>query len=219
MKKNPIYSEPAMIAVLCLPFVYLLLIWNQLPATIPGHYGPTGQPDRYDSKELLLAAFGLGSVLMYSLRFLPHLDPKRNLLGSTFLKIRLLINLFWSAFLGWFWYVSLHGIEPDSLITTVLIGTNLLLAGIGNLMYTLKPSFFVGIRTPWTLSNDTVWRKTHHLAGWLWVTGGLAGAVLVWLLPIDAKMPVSLGVTGLLVLIPAVYSYWVYRKVATITTP
>lgn len=214
MKKNPIYSEPAMIALLCLPFVYLLLIWNQLPATIPGHYGPSGQPDRYDPKELLVAVFGIGSLLIYCLRYLPHLDPKRNLLGATFLKIRFLIILFWSALVGWFWYISLHGIAPGSLITTVLIGTNLLLAGMGNLMYTLKPSFFVGIRTPWTLSNDTVWRKTHHLAGWLWVAGGLLGAVLTWLLPMALRLPVSLSMAGILVLIPAVYSYVIHRKVA-----
>ncbi len=207
-----------MIAILCLPFAYLLFIWSELPASIPGHYGPGGRPDRYNAKEVLLAVLVGGSVLMYALRYLPHFDPKGNLLGANFVKIRWLIVAFWSAFVGWFWYISLHGTTPDSLLTTVLVGSNLLLAGIGNLMYTLKPSFFVGIRTPWTLSNDTVWRKTHHLAGWLLVAGGLMGAVLAWLLPTALKMPVSLSLITALVLIPVGYSYWVYRQQNSTTT-
>ena len=218
MKKNPIYSEPTMIALLCLPFVYMGLIWNQLPAAIPGHYGPGGHPDRYDSKIVLAVVWAVLSVLIYALRFLPHLDPKGNLFGANFIKIRFLLIAFWSVFVGWFWHISLHGMAPGSLITNVLIGANLLLAGIGNLMYTLKPSFFVGIRTPWTLSNDTVWRKTHHLAGWLWVAGGLAGAVLVWLLPTPAKLPVCMSVSWVLLLIPVGYSYWLYRKLEPSST-
>ena len=218
MKKNPIYSEATMITILCLPFVYLLFIWNELPAIIPGHYGPGGRPDRYDSKGLLTTVLGGCSLLMYAIRFLPHFDPKGNLLGANFIKIRWLIIVFWAAFVGWFWYISLHGTTPDSLLTTVLIGSNLLLAGMGNLMYTLKPSFFVGIRTPWTLSSDTVWRKTHHVAGWVWVTGGLVGAVLAWLLPVSLKTPVSLSVVGILTLIPVGYSYWLYRQQKSTST-
>lgn len=218
MKKNPIYSEATMIAMLCVPFAYLLFIWNKLPASIPGHYGPGGRPDRYDSKELLLAVLAGCSVLMYALRYLPHFDPKGNLFGSTFVKIRLLIVLFWSAFMCWFWYISLHGTTPDSMTGTLFIGVNLLLAGMGNLMYALKPSFFVGIRTPWTLSSDVVWRKTHHLAGLLWVVGGLLGAVLTWWLPTNLKMPVSLGLITVLGLVPVGYSYWVYRQLAATPT-
>lgn len=219
MKKNMIYSEPTMIALLCLPFIYLAFIWNQLPATIPGHYGSGGHPDRYDPKELLAALWAGLSVLIYALRYLPQFDPKGNLFGANFIKIRFLIVVFWSAFVGWFWYISLHGLAPDSLTGTVLVGINLLLVGMGNLMYTLKPSFFVGIRTPWTLSNDTVWRKTHHLAGWLWVAGGLAGAGLAWLLPTDLKLPVSMGLIAVIILIPIGYSYWIYRKLEASATP
>ncbi len=217
MKKNPIYSEATMITLLCLPYLYLALIWNVLPASIPAHYGPTGRPDRYDAKESTALILGIATLLMYGVRFLPHLDPKNNLLGSNFIKIRWLLIVFWSTFMGWFWYISLHGVAPDSMTGTVLIGVNLLLVGLGNLMYTLKPSFFVGIRTPWTLSSDIVWRRTHQLAGKLWVAGGLVGALVTWLLPATLKMPVSMTIIGVLVLIPAVYSYWLYRQAETAT--
>lgn len=212
MKRNPIYSELALIGVLCLPFIYLAFIWNQLPASIPAHYGANGRPDRYDTKETIALILGVTSVLMYLIRFLPRFDPKGNLLGSNFIKIRLLTASFWAVFVSWFWYISLHGVAPGSLVTNVLIGANLLMAGIGNLLYTLKPSFFVGIRTPWTLTNDTVWRKTHHLAGWLYVTGGLVGALLAWLLPMSVKVPVSVALLSVYSLFPVGYSYWIYRK-------
>src|SRR5205809_4076662 len=52
------------------------------------------------------------------------------------------------------------------------LGIGLLFVFLGNFLTRVEPNWFVGIRTPWTLSSDTVWRKTHRTGGWLMVLGG-----------------------------------------------
>jgi len=73
-----------------------------------------------------------------------------------------------------------------------------------------RKNFFVGIRTPWTLTSDVVWERTHRLAGWLFVLAGL-----VWIVGgLLHASPVVLVVAALAAgFIPAIYSYFLYRRV------
>jgi len=82
---------------------------------------------------------------------------------------------------------------------------------LGNVMGQVRHNYFVGIRTPWTLADEEVWRRTHRMGGRLFVLGGLAIAAggLVggpWLV---AAILTSLTVAGLG---PVVYSYWIWRQ-------
>jgi uncharacterized membrane protein len=81
---------------------------------------------------------------------------------------------------------------------------------IGNFMGKFRKNFFVGIRTPWTLTSDVVWERTHRFAGWLFV---LAGAV--WIVGGLLRASPAVLVVAVLVamLVPAVYSYFLYRRV------
>jgi uncharacterized membrane protein len=85
-----------------------------------------------------------------------------------------------------------------------------LLMVIGNFMGKFRKNFFVGIRTPWTLTSDVVWERTHRLAGWLFVLAGL-----VWIVGgLVHASPVVLVVAALAAgFVPAVYSYFLYRRV------
>jgi len=78
--------------------------------------------------------------------------------------IRLLITVFWSLLLVGLWYNAANGAQSDTFLSFLMAGVSLLIAGIGNLMYSIKPNYFVGIRTPWTLNSEFVWRKTHQHA-------------------------------------------------------
>ncbi|HTD42217.1 MAG TPA: SdpI family protein, partial [Mucilaginibacter sp.] len=88
----------------------------------------------------------------------------------------------------------------------------LLFAFIGNIMHSIKPNYFAGVRTPWTLEDDDTWRATHRLAGKLWFTGGIALTIAVLLLPVKAGMIVFMSMIAILVLIPVIYSYIYYKK-------
>jgi uncharacterized membrane protein len=88
----------------------------------------------------------------------------------------------------------------------------LLFAFLGNYINNIKPNYFAGIRLPWTLSDDENWRRTHHLAGKLWFSGGLLIAIISLLLPLRVVIPFFIAATVILVLIPAIYSYRFFKK-------
>jgi uncharacterized membrane protein len=94
-----------------------------------------------------------------------------------------------------------------SVIGITVVGVVLMV--LGNYMGKLRQNFFAGIRTPWTLASDAVWERTHRLAGWVFVLAGvvmvaaaLAGAMSGWLLAVIVAV----------LLIPVVYSYFVYQR-------
>ena len=88
----------------------------------------------------------------------------------------------------------------------------LLFAFLGNYFKTIKPNYFIGIRTPWTLENEEVWRKTHLLGGKMWFVGGLIMA-LTFVLPESLSLYVFLGITAIISVIPIVYSYLEFKKI------
>jgi uncharacterized membrane protein len=88
----------------------------------------------------------------------------------------------------------------------------LLFAFIGNIMLNIKPNYFAGIRTPWTLESEDNWCATHRLAGKLWFAGGILITILTLLIPSKAGFVVFMCCVGVLVLIPAIYSYLYFKK-------
>jgi len=87
----------------------------------------------------------------------------------------------------------------------------LLFAFLGNVMHSIKPNYFVGIRTPWTLENDETWRATHRLAGKLWFTGGIIIAVAMLVMHPPANVFAFFSITAILVLVPVIYSYRYFK--------
>ncbi|MCQ2355795.1 MAG: SdpI family protein, partial [Methanocorpusculum sp.] len=82
---------------------------------------------------------------------------------------------------------------------------------IGNYLPKSKQSYTVGIRLPWTLNSEENWNRTHHLAGYLWILGGVL-LLLCAFLPAVWSLPVLVILLILVVGIPFAYSYSLYRK-------
>jgi uncharacterized membrane protein len=216
MKPNSTFSEIVLILLLITPFIYLGIIWNQLPAEIAIHYDLLGKPDDWARKETAALLMGSMSVLLYLLlRFLPAIDPKKQLQSSNFQKIRLVITLTMAVITGWLWYMAGHQTHQKMLVSLLLALISLMLAGIGNYLTTIKPNWFVGIRTPWTLGNEVVWRKTHQMGGRLMVAGGLLSAVMAIVVPMPYTAGVVVGIMMITLLIPVVYSYIYFRQEKT----
>ena len=97
---------------------------------------------------------------------------------------------------------------PMSYIVPVIVG--LIFIIIGNYLQRVRSNYFMGIRTPWTLSNETVWKKTHRLSGKLFFIGGLLILVSAFL-PEEYKSIIS-GVQRSLRGVPYLYSYLAYKK-------
>ncbi len=194
-------------------FVLAAITWSRAPAQIPVHWGLSGQVDRYGGKVEGLLVPPLMALGIYLLLLVaPRIDPGRksySLFAASYTTIRLVIVTFLAGLYG-VTHLALRG-YPVDVSTLVPLGVGGLFVVLGNLMGKLRPNWFVGIRTPWTLSSKEAWVKTHRLGGWLFiVTGlGLMGSSLA-----HAPWASAACIGLLLVAIVGVYaySYWVWRN-------
>jgi len=194
----------AIIAGLLLTFIVSLAAYPLLPDTVVSHWNAAGVPDGSTGK---LAGIGLVPVIMVGLvallMFLPRIDPLRKNYAAfqdwydgfilAFVLFMLAVQcqiILWS--LGY--HISMNLVMP------ILIG--LLFLYTGFFLEKVEPNWFAGIRTPWTLSSPTVWKKTHLLGGKLFKLAGIiscAGALFsslaLWfiLVPVIAAALVSVA--------------------------
>ena len=106
------------------------------------------------------------------------------------------------------------GVEEPAIFQLLSVSVALMIVVLGNLMSTLRPNYFVGIRTPWTLEDESVWKSTHRLAGKLWVMVGLLLLPASIMLPWTAFSYVLLIGVALMVGYPVIYSFLAFIKLA-----
>jgi len=149
-------------------------VFPRLPATIPTHWNIAGDVDGYSSRAWGAWALPVLLVVLWGmLKWLPAIDPRGDnyarFMGA-FEGIIVLVMLF--VFGSQMVILASSLGQPVSVDRLAPIGIGLLLMGVGNLLPRAKPNWFVGIRTPWTLSSDRVWERTHRVGGYFLVAGG-----------------------------------------------
>jgi uncharacterized membrane protein len=191
-----------------------LLLWNRLPDQIASHWNINDQVDGYMPKfwgVFLLPLITLGMFVLFLA--VPSMDP----LKANIAQFREAFNLFivlMVAFMLYIYGLSLAwslGYTSFRMSGAMLPAIGLLFIFIGFMMRQAKRNFFIGIRTPWTLSSDTVWDETHRIGAVLFmVSGALAflgglfgGTTAFWMM----FAPI-IGSTLFLL----VYSYVHYRR-------
>ena len=213
IKKN--LSGFAALIIWLLPVLYLLKIYNTIPQTVPVHFGLDGIADRYGSKQELIWMFIILSAvtigIYFLIRNLPRIDPKKTAgySAATFKKLSLTLVVFLSALQLCIINAAVSGNFSMSKFMLPLLG--LLFAFLGNLMHSVKPNYFFGIRTPWALEDENTWRATHQLGGKLWVAGGIIITLITFILSPKAGFIFFICVTLLITLIPVVFSYRYYK--------
>jgi uncharacterized membrane protein len=213
-KKTTILNVMAWVIAL-LPLCFLAIRYDSIPERIAMHYDVEMQPDDIRLKSelwiitgVLAAVSILVSMLLQNIH---RFDPKRkNIPSSTFNKLGFGMVVFFSALSTVM--VATAGKDAFSLSRLLFPLIGLLFMFLGNYLPALKPNYFAGIRLPWTLSDDDNWRRTHFLAGKIWFWVGLAFAVITLFLPVKAIMPVFIGLVIIMILIPGVYSYRLFRE-------
>lgn len=216
MENRKWLGESLIVLIVVAPLIYLALVWNGLPEAIPMHWNIKGEVDGYGSKQELLWVFGGLQLFTYGfLLFLPKIAAKSNSLktmGSNFFKLRLITQLLLSAV---FVIMLLAATNAVNISTTVMIAALLALFMLffGNYMTTIRPNYFMGIRTPWTLENEKVWKKTHLLGGRLWVLGGILGLLSLFILPTDINFIVVIGLMVIPMIVASIYSFVLFKKI------
>ncbi len=200
-----------------IPIAYLFSIWEGLPEVMAIHFDLKGNPDKFGNKsELMTMTIILSamSILIYfALSNVYKIDPKKYAVENKerLKRMGFAIAVFLIAITCLIIYSTSKGTMKMT-IRYIFAGVGLLLCLIGNYMHTIKPNYFAGLRLPWTLNNEDNWRKTHLLAGKLWFIGGLVIAILCLLVPDTVAIVFFLIAAMVLILVPAIYSYRLYRK-------
>ncbi|WP_343526125.1 SdpI family protein [Sphingomonas sp.] len=198
--------------------VVAALALSRLPpgTTLPTHWNAAGQPDRFaTAAHALFMPVVLTVIVSAVMAALPRIEPlQRDMAGSA-----PLLRTAWAGMLALFIGVEAvvagpaFGWTPPG--NLLLIGLGLFLIAIGNTLPKSRPGFFVGIRTPWTISDTDNWIATHRFGAWMFAGAGL-GIVIVALLPIGDDSKTRLVLTALLgaSLVPIIFSYvhWRMRR-------
>jgi uncharacterized membrane protein len=189
-----------------------LVLWNQLPDPLPSHWNAAGEVDGYMSKfwgVWMMPLMTLGITLL--LAAVPAIDP----LKANIEKFRGLYNAFIIGFVAYMLYVYALTLAASlgyqfNMTYMLLPVVGLLFIGISFLLEKAKRNFFIGIRTPWTLSSDEVWEKTHKLGAQTFRIGGALVIVIAFL----GENGIWLLMVALLfaALVPVVYSYILWRR-------
>lgn len=202
------------LVIILIPMVMTILLYNQLPDQLAVHFGLNGEANGYQGKfTFLLTSFLFLIGISLLLKVIRYIDPKQksyDKFESTFDMFRLIFTIFLSVMYITLLFSNLGYAINIQMI--VLIGIGILFIFLGNYMSRIRLNYTMGIRTPWTLASEEVWRRTHRLAGPLWFIGGIIVIILAFL-PESLAFILMLIVTAIIALIPILYSYLLYKKI------
>ncbi|GMK47126.1 hypothetical protein PghCCS26_42560 [Paenibacillus glycanilyticus] len=194
-------------------FGIVFFVFNhQLPDVVGSHYNVKGEQDGTMAKSSMWLLYaGVGIVLPVFLSVVRNVDPRRQnyaRFSEYYTLMRWTISLFIH---GVFVLMMLQNLDYDlPFVNIVFGGLGIMWMIIGNRMGQLRSNFFMGIRTPWTITDENNWRSTHRLGGRLWFIAGilmLLGACLL-----SAKWLIAVLIVSMIlsVVIPYLYSYLLY---------
>ncbi len=218
MNKNYDYKQEMkkdwyLFLLILVMFLSGIALYSRLPDQIPIHWNIEGEVDDYASRfwGVFMPPFTNLLVLLI-FTFMPLLDPRKEnypKFSRSYRAIKAITVVFF-AVLHFLVLAFALGYELD-ISRIVVVGAALLFIVMGNYLPKVKHNYFVGVRVPWTLASEKVWKKTHRFAGKLFVISGIiiflsifvSEIIRFWLIMICAL------VTSLASM---VYSYLVYRQ-------
>ena len=200
------------IVLLLIPFVVSFIFYPKLPEKVATHWNAAGEPDGYSSR--FFEAFFLPFLLVFIdalLIFIPMIDPlKENIMKfkDYYYGFVIVFTLFMFVVHLWtlLWNVGIK--TSINFVIPVLMGC--LFYYLGVLLEKAKRNWFIGIRTPWTLSSDTVWDKTHKLGATIFKICSII-AIIGSFFPKHSDLFILIPILGASIFL-FVYSYLEYQK-------
>ncbi|QGX01066.1 DUF1648 domain-containing protein [Streptococcus ruminicola] len=196
--------------VIVLPALLGAFFWKALPEQIPTHFGIDGQADGYSSKLFTLVAFPILFVLfqIIALASLERVSVKVTVPAKMRKFYAWIVPT--SSFIvqGSIYANALGWVKNSPTLVTAFLGIIFII--LGNYLPKTHRNHTIGIRIPWTLSDDKKWYKTHRMAGKLWVIGGL---IILLESFIQVALPYVMGVViAIMIIAPMIYSFLLSRK-------
>lgn len=208
-KKSDIYN----VIIIACSILLTIIVYNKLPDLVPTHWNTMGEIDKYSPKAF--GAFMAPVIMIFTwsgMKFLPKIDPRKKNYEKFDKSYSVIVSILLTFFLVIHAVTLLaalgYGISIEKIIPLIV---GVLFIVIGNYLPKSKSNFFYGIKTPWTLSSEVSWRKTHRLGGKLFVVAGIVCILSSFLLKGNIKAVVFFIAIMIAAIVPIVASYF-YAK-------
>ena len=191
-----------------------VIVYPQLPEVAASHWDANGQVNGYMPRFWAAFLMSLMSIgLLFLLLAVPSIDP----LKANIAKFRNYYNVFVLVIIVFM--LIIHGItlvwnlgyNQFNIGNAIVPAVGLIFIFAGIMMAKAKRNFFIGIRTPWTLSNDTVWEETHKLGSKLFIGAGIVSFLSAFFG--EAGFWIMFIVMMIAAIIPIIYSYILWRNI------
>lgn len=192
-----------------------------LPDQIPAHYDYSGQVTRWGSKyeALILPAVTLlfGLFMLGMARFCARREENGHSNEKVCLVMGIVSMLLFDGMTGFFLYTAFGGVES---LSSVRIDINQLVCGllglsmvvVGNVMPKLRMNSLMGLRTGWSMKNETTWKKSQRFGGISFIIGGLAIILFCFWLKGTACFWTAMGILILLSVMDVWYTYRIAKQ-------
>ena len=188
-----------------LPIIIGIFLWNSLPDVMATHFGADNEGNGFSSKAF--AVIGI-PILLLAVEWIGALvtahDPRKQNISPKMFSIMLWIVPVISIVATATMYSYNLGYKMNITFFAELV-MGLAFVVLGNYLPKARQNYTIGIKTPWTLSNEDIWNRTHRLAGYLWVVGGIT--IVVFSLIGFTKIYLMIAIIAVMAVIPYIYSY------------
>lgn len=190
-----------------------IIVYPKLPARVPTHFDIRGNPNGFGPRWVPTVIFPVMILALWGImRGLPKIDPRRANYARMQDTYDLLVNLTLTMVTA-LHLLALAGAMgtnvPFVRLIPAVVGVSLI--AIGNLLPRAKPNWWFGIRTPWTLSNDRVWERTHRVGGYVMTAIGVLAIVSAFF-GSEVALITFVVVAGAMILGLIAYSYFAWKQ-------
>jgi uncharacterized membrane protein len=217
-KMNFLNKNRVSFTIILIQIIFASVFFLILPADsqIPSHWNIQGEVDSYVSKTVgLLMPIFINLIVLVGIKNFYRFSARYNQAKERFDKILPAFNQIIVFFIAIIHIYSLAYVKYDNILaqwdfTPILVG--LLFISLGNLLPKVPSNFFIGIKTPWTLSSEKVWIKTHLVGGICFVISGILLIVSGSFLRLGNTSHIFKLSSILIVLYPVVHSFIMFKK-------
>jgi len=190
-----------------------IYMYPSLPDRVPTHFGLDGQPNGWSSR--IFGAWLVPVIMAFVwliLRLAPHIDPRK----ENYEKFRGVYEVVVVAILAFMLVMHIVVLKSATgahipMDRFVFVGVGALFMVMGFTLPRVQSNWFIGIRTPWTLTSDESWDRTHKVGGTLFVLLGVLSIISSLLAPQTAPWALLAGGIGVTIFL-FVYSYRIWKN-------
>lgn len=200
--------------ILCiLSFIGHLIVYPMLPEMIPIQWSSSGEVSSWGQKYMDLILALLPIVIMFLMMVTPKIDPRKANYNKHSHVYHLFLVGITLLLVACSWLSALAGLGYDVNIHTLLpLALGCLFIAFGNHMPQIRSNYFFGIKTPWTLASDVVWKKTHKMGGILFCIMGILLIISAFSRSTSFVKMILVPYVFISILLLYGYSYLVFRR-------